>query len=509
MTVSSTGRAWRTLALLAALGLAIVVHDRLLGGFAPVFFGITPRPLVDGLPFEARAYVGFHGPRSSWVWGASRVSVDGRLLARVSDHEAREWWPSGTSLPVWWGSESALLAEPAALEPSSSVGSTSCRVDGIRVRTGLGLERTVPGFSIPIVPHPLPAGSNQAVALERAMTAVVAPREQAWSEWRKLDDPVQRQAILSEDSEALEWWDRATSISGATWGGGGLEAEWVRRSRRLIRLVAARSTVRAEAGDAADGIRFGLDALRIGVRRLDDLAEVAPESVRSIAWVVRPAMKQLGAAVGSGPLTEGERALITAHVVDAERAATRSWDPAAPGRFHEARLSRALVPIAELNPFAPTLDGAGRLFRWAMQRSDLEVGGRLRKSMVIDVAWVAAATRWEGLLAFSASSSCTDVAYDSYWSALELLLEARTIRCSISMQAYRARVGRWPSDAAELGAAVPGGLPIDPFGDGAPLRYRVLGDRAVLWSVGVGDDWEPTITPGQNEGLVRRFEPPS
>ncbi|MBK7975488.1 MAG: hypothetical protein IPK07_20130 [Deltaproteobacteria bacterium] len=506
MTGTSVVRTRLRLALLVTLGLAIVGHDRLLGGFTPVFFGITPRPLVDGLPFEARAYVGFHGPRWAWVWGDPRVSVGDRVLTPAGGRIVREW--SGTSLPVWLGTEPDLLATPLAPMPSGSNPPAVCNVDGIRVRTLLGVVRRLPAFTIPIVPGRLPADSNQAVALERAMSAVVGPSDDAWGGWRsKLDDPAQRAAILAENAEALAWWDRARARERFE-RNGDFRWEWNRALNRLLALVQARSAGRGVNPESAGVDADDLAILELATTILEDRDEVAPADLVVALDLTRHVRERLRHHLETASLDEGASGSLVDWVGDLERVAGRFGAGAAIEAFYTGRYAQPFRSLAEANSIAPLLDAGGRMLGWAARRWSLDGGIPVRKSAVLrGVPWAIVPNQWEGLLAFKASPTCVDGIHNTLTIAARLCLELRTMSVAIALRTFEADVGRWPADSTELHAAMPGGLPRDPFADGALLRYRVIGEQAVVWGVAAGDGWEPAAAARENEGFAWRLSP--
>ncbi len=62
-------------------------------------------------------------------------------------------------------------------------------------------------------------------------------------------------------------------------------------------------------------------------------------------------------------------------------------------------------------------------------------------------------------------------------------IELRTLIVSLAVRAFQLEHGRLPATLSELTPDLLPTIPADPF-DGLPLKYRVAGDRAVLYSVG-------------------------
>ncbi len=54
----------------------------------------------------------------------------------------------------------------------------------------------------------------------------------------------------------------------------------------------------------------------------------------------------------------------------------------------------------------------------------------------------------------------------------------------LALRAYRVQNGAYPAQLSALAPGILKQLPVDPFGAGEPLRYRVAGDSYLAWSIG-------------------------
>ncbi len=90
------------------------------------------------------------------------------------------------------------------------------------------------------------------------------------------------------------------------------------------------------------------------------------------------------------------------------------------------------------------------------------------------------------------SSPVVDYALPGMMSLFEIVDEDRVNRAAVSvglaLQLYFREHGRFPAALSELvQAGYLKSIPLDPFGKGEPIHYRLIGkstDRAVVWSVG-------------------------
>ena len=77
----------------------------------------------------------------------------------------------------------------------------------------------------------------------------------------------------------------------------------------------------------------------------------------------------------------------------------------------------------------------------------------------------------------------------------------------LAVERYRRATNRWPKALTDLVPAYLAKVPIDPF-DGAPLRYRRLGDGLVIYSVGPDgkDNGGNLDKPDDPQELIIRFD---
>lgn len=80
---------------------------------------------------------------------------------------------------------------------------------------------------------------------------------------------------------------------------------------------------------------------------------------------------------------------------------------------------------------------------------------------------------------YSLMSSCLP----SYGKVDEARAHSRTLATAIACERFRKAKGRWPVALTEIPTEILPTIPIDPY-DGKPLRYRVLPDGVIVYSLG-------------------------
>ena len=91
------------------------------------------------------------------------------------------------------------------------------------------------------------------------------------------------------------------------------------------------------------------------------------------------------------------------------------------------------------------------------------------------------------------------------------IAEARCVVVALACERFRLRNGGWPDRLSDLPEEILQTVPLDPF-NAEPLRYRVLGDGIVIYSVGMNGSDDGGATPrfgdpiGEDEG-VRLWDP--
>ena len=83
----------------------------------------------------------------------------------------------------------------------------------------------------------------------------------------------------------------------------------------------------------------------------------------------------------------------------------------------------------------------------------------------------------ENVLAYSFSSGLEITVR----AVLRSIAAVESAQIAVAVEEFRQKNRRWPAALAELGDGFT--IPIDPF-DGSPMRYRILEDRVVIYSVG-------------------------
>jgi hypothetical protein len=76
------------------------------------------------------------------------------------------------------------------------------------------------------------------------------------------------------------------------------------------------------------------------------------------------------------------------------------------------------------------------------------------------------------------------------------LAQMRCLKVLLALERHRRRAGAWPGKLEELAPKLLSAVPLDPF-DGKPLRYRIVADGLVVYSVGPdGSDDGGSVAPG-------------
>jgi len=279
--------------------------------------------------------------------------------------------------------------------------------------------------------------------------------------------------------------------------------------RALARLLILESQTEVDRGDPGKGVEAALDAVELGVkvqrngRVVDKLAGTACESIgRSALWdmvdrlsasdalnaALRLEKIESGRTSTADALTEEKWSMLAATMEMMRKPGWRGTAFSTDGQSTNFPAYVMMLPYSKTRVVRLMSSHYDRLIaaaRGPYSRDDSSAA----ESDIPNVPLLQALLPEFGQLNFRDYLDST---------------ENRLLATTLALHAYKQEHGSYPPSLTWLVPKLVSRIPQDPFAPGAGLRYRMEGDKYVLWSVGP-DGTDQVGTPTRNVNATSEY----